>query len=143
MIPKESAPNLELFATALARFQAALAQPKTEWMRDAAIQRFEFTIELAWKTVMRFARREGVDCSSPRQALRAAFKLGWIGDEDIWFDMLEDRNRTSHMYNEMLAEELYARLPGYQSALSALLERLRQLAEPPKAEDEQSPPLEQ
>ena len=133
MMPEELMPILTAFESALARLQDALAQPKTEWTRDAAIQRFEFTIELAWRTTARFARREGVECASPRQAVQAALRLGWIEDDAIWLDMIDDRNRTSHTYNEETAEELYARLPGYLPALSGLLDRLRQLAEPPQA----------
>jgi hypothetical protein len=76
MMPEQNDSSLVPFGNALARLSEALNQPKTEWTRDAAIQRFEFTIELAWKTIIRFARREGFECDSSRQALRAAFKLG-------------------------------------------------------------------
>ena len=127
MTPDDDVPDLTAFESALSRLTDALAQSKSEWVRDASIQRFEFTIELAWKAVARFARREGIECVSPRQAFRAAFKLGWIEDDDVWLAMVEDRNFTSHTYNEALAEQLYARLPRYQEALSQLLERLRQL----------------
>ena len=114
--------GLESLTAAITRFQEVLAQPKSEWIRDASVQRFEFTFELAWKTAMRFARREGAECNSPRQTFRAAFKLGWIDDDVVWFDMLDDRNMTSHTYNEEFAEELYARLPKYQKLLSVLLD---------------------
>ncbi len=127
MTPDVDVPDLTAFESALSRLTDALAQSKSEWVRDASIQRFEFTIELAWKAVARFARREGIECVSPRQAFRAAFKLGWIEDDDVWLAMVEDRNFTRHTYNEALAEQLYARLPRYQEALSQLLERLRQL----------------
>jgi nucleotidyltransferase substrate binding protein (TIGR01987 family) len=127
MTPDDDVPDLTAFESALSRLTDALAQSKSEWVRDASIQRFEFTIELAWKAVARFARREGIECVSPRQTFRAAFKLGWVEDDDVWLAMVEDRNFTSHTYNEGLAEQLYARLPRYQEALSQLLERLRQL----------------
>jgi len=142
-MPEDTDASLEPFESALARLSDALTQPKTEWTRDAAIQRFEFTIELAWKTIVRFARREGIECeASSRQALRAAFKLGWIDDDTVWLDMIDDRNSASHTYSEELAEELYARLPGYQKALSALLDRLRQIAEPPEGVGQENLPKE-
>jgi nucleotidyltransferase substrate binding protein (TIGR01987 family) len=128
--PDDLSAHLTTLQSALARLQAALGQPKTEWTRDAAIQRFEFCFELAWKTVTRAARREGVECASPRQAFRAGMKLGWIADDPIWLDMLDDRNRTSHTYNETTAEEIFARLPDYLVALSALAERLCSVAGP-------------
>jgi nucleotidyltransferase substrate binding protein (TIGR01987 family) len=124
----ELRPHLDSFASALKRLAAALAQPKSEWTRDAAIQRFELTFELAWKSTARAARREGIECASPRQAFRAAVKLGWIADEPLWLDMLDDRNRASHTYNEQTAEEIFSRLPEYRSKLDGLLERLRMVA---------------
>jgi nucleotidyltransferase substrate binding protein (TIGR01987 family) len=134
MIEPDDLPSyLPTLESALARLQAALEQPKTEWTRDAAIQRFEFCFELAWKTVTRAARHEGIQCASPRQAFRAAMKLGWIADETIWFDMLDDRNRTSHTYNETTAELIFSRLPAYLVVLSALTQRLRRVAGPPEA----------
>lgn len=117
-------PDLSAFRSALGRLGAALAQPKSEWTRDAAIQRFEFTFELGWKATARFAAREGVPAPSPREAIRAAFRLGWVADDAAWLDMLDDRNRTSHTYSERTAEEIFARLAGHHAALSDLLSRL-------------------
>jgi nucleotidyltransferase substrate binding protein (TIGR01987 family) len=92
--------RLRSLTDALARLEAALAQAKTEWTRDAAIQRFEFSFELAWKAVSVCARSEGMEARSPREALRIAHRLAWIDDEDLWLRMLDDRNRTTHTYNE-------------------------------------------
>jgi len=129
MTADEYRASLAVFEAALARLEDALRQPETEWTRDAAIQRFEFTFELAWKNVMRFARHEGLDVASPRQAWRTALRLGWIGDDQIWLDMLEDRNRTSHTYNEQTAEEIFSRLPRYHAVLVQLLGQLKLLVE--------------
>jgi len=118
---------LESLGSALARLGNALSQPKTEWTRDAAIQRFEFSFELAWRAMARCARDEGIDVASPRQAVRAAFKLGWIEDDASWLSMLDDRNRTSHTYKEKTAEEIYGRLARHHAALSGLHRRLRGL----------------
>jgi nucleotidyltransferase substrate binding protein (TIGR01987 family) len=104
-------------------------QQKTEWTRDAAIQRFEFTFELCWKAARRFAKHEGLDVSSPREAFKTAMKLGWIDDDPLWLRMLEDRNRTSHTYKEQTAEEIYARLPQYAMAMAELARRLKQRLE--------------
>jgi nucleotidyltransferase substrate binding protein (TIGR01987 family) len=113
--------------SALARLRDALAQPKTEWTRDAAIQRFEFTFELAWKSVAIAARREGVEVASPRRAWQAAYQLGWVDDDRIWLDMLEDRNRASHSYREATAEKILARLGAYVSVLGGLLDALKRI----------------
>jgi nucleotidyltransferase substrate binding protein (TIGR01987 family) len=117
--------RLAALRAALGRLTDALSQPKSEWTRDAAIQRFEFTFELAWKAAMHFAVQQGLECVSPRQALQAAHRLGWIRDEEIWLDMLEDRNRTSHTYNEATAEEIFSRLNDYAQAIAGLVEALQ------------------
>lgn len=124
MTDAEQRAVLDSLQSALARLRDALAQPKTEWTRDASIQRFEFTFELAWKAIKRFGREEGVEPPSPRQALKAALRLGWIEDDSAWLTMLDDRNRTSHTYREATAEEIYSRLSGHLERLNGLAQRL-------------------
>jgi nucleotidyltransferase substrate binding protein (TIGR01987 family) len=113
------------FETALGRLEDALRQPLSEWTRDASIQRFELTFELAWKTAARQAHREGIECASPRQTWKALLRLAWIQDEHLWLDMLNDRNQTSHTYNQEVAQRIYGRLGDYAAALRGLLIRLR------------------
>lgn len=123
--PDTLAVRLGDLESALTRLRDALAQPKTEWTRDAAIQRFEFTFELAWKSVALAARKEGVEVASPRRAWQAAFQLGWIDNDGLWLEMLEDRNRASHSYREATAEAIHSRLASYATAISALLLELK------------------
>ena len=118
------AARLGTLGAAIGRLEAALAQPKTEWTRDAAIQRFEFSFELAWKTVAAYARSEGLEARSPREALRVAHRLAWIDDDALWLRMLDDRNRTTHIYNETVAEEIFGRLGAYAAVLDDLRRRL-------------------
>ena len=108
------------FGKALGRLEEALQAPANDLARDASIQRFEFTFELAWKSVKAAAVPEGLECASPRSCLRLALSQSWISDEAIWLAMLDDRNRASHTYDEKLAEQLYSRLPGYLPALRQL-----------------------
>jgi nucleotidyltransferase substrate binding protein (TIGR01987 family) len=123
--PSTLAARTGSFALALARLRAALDQPVSEWTRDASIQRFEFTFELAWKCAQQAAGEEGVPCPSPRAALRAALQLGWIDDDAEWLRMLDDRNLSSHAYDEESAGEVFLRLPAHVAAMDVLLERLR------------------
>ena len=94
---------------ALERLGAALREPKNDIVRDAAIQRFEFSFELFWKALKSRAEKEGLRVVSPRESLRAPFQLGLLDDDEQVFQMLEDRNRTSHLYNAMMAEEVFSR----------------------------------
>ncbi len=117
-------PHLDRFNKALRRLQEALDAPAGDLVRDASIQRFEFTFELAWKAIKNTATAEGLECLSPRSCLKLAFGQGWIDEEPIWLSMLDDRNRASHTYDERLAEQLYGRLPDYLNPFRRLLEML-------------------
>lgn len=75
--------------------------------RDGLIQRFEFTFELSWKTLKSIFEDEGLTgTTSPKMVLREAFSSGMIEDDELWLMMLNDRNSTSHIYNEKLAIEI-------------------------------------
>ncbi len=117
--------RLDSFATAITRLSEALSAHMTDLIRDAAIQRFEFCFELAWKVIQERARAEGLDCQSPKGCLKLAYKNNWINDESGWLAMLEDRNRTAHTYDETLAKDVYCRLPAHLPLLQSLNTYLR------------------
>ncbi|MBI4897779.1 MAG: nucleotidyltransferase substrate binding protein [Actinobacteria bacterium] len=97
----------ELFAKALARLHAALEMPPGEDTRDIVIHRFEFTYELAWKTVKKVLQAEGVAAGAPRETLRLALEHGLIGDGNVWSEVHASRNLTTHTYDEKTAIEVY------------------------------------
>jgi nucleotidyltransferase substrate binding protein (TIGR01987 family) len=100
---------LEQFERALARLHEALAQPETEFMRDAVIQRFEFTFEAGWRAMYRWLRARGVDVDEDAySSIPEAFKRRLIADERGWSEMRKYRNLTSHTYNEALAVDVVA-----------------------------------
>ncbi|NBD73633.1 hypothetical protein GVX82_01165 [Patescibacteria group bacterium] len=109
------------FSEALERLEEAVAAEKTELHRDAAIQRFGYTIELAWKAIQKYLRSEHeIDCRSPKRCLQDAFSVEVIADDPLWSDMLHKRNLTSHTYYETIAEEVYTALPSYLPLLREL-----------------------
>jgi nucleotidyltransferase substrate binding protein (TIGR01987 family) len=114
----------DALTSAIARLRDVLAQPETDVSRDAAIQRFEFCFELAWKSIQERARDEGLDCQSPKSCLTLAFKAAWITNEREWLAMLADRNQTSHTYDEDLAKAVYGRLHRYLPLLEVLADKL-------------------
>ena len=121
---------LEQFARALARLHDVLAQPENEYMRDALIQRFEFTFESAWKAMYRWLRARGVDLDEDAySAIPEAFKRRLITDEFRWGQMRKYRNLTSHTYNEPVAIEVAAFVRSDAApVLDALLLALRERA---------------
>jgi len=68
--------------------------------KEGLIQRFEYTFELAWKTLKDFLEYEGITAAFPREVIKAAFKYGLIADGETWMDMLEKRNLLAHTYDE-------------------------------------------
>jgi nucleotidyltransferase substrate binding protein (TIGR01987 family) len=117
---------------AAARLAEAVAQPETDLIRDATIQRFEFTFELVWKTLKLFLERQGYECGGPRPTLKKAFSEGLITtpeEADVWLQMLEDRNLTSHAYDQALAERIYRNIAGnYAPRLTALASQIQKLS---------------
>ncbi|MFA6034652.1 MAG: nucleotidyltransferase substrate binding protein [Myxococcota bacterium] len=116
------------YARALARLLEAAAMPQNDIVRDAVIQRFEFTFELAWKTLKLFFEHQGLEVASPRQAFKKAFETGLIANPeegDRWLAMLESRNETSHTYDEEIARKIHKLIVSeYAPLLKTLSERI-------------------
>ncbi len=64
------------------------------------IQCFEYTFELAWKTMKDYLNNEGFDVKSPRATIQTAFQTQLITDGHAWIDALEKRNLMAHTYDE-------------------------------------------
>lgn len=74
---------------------------------DAMIQRFEFCVELSWKLLKDYLSSENVgDFNSPRSVMKESYEMGLITEGELWLDMLEDRNLTSHTYDEIVANTI-------------------------------------
>src|SRR3989344_9447841 len=98
---------------AILRLEDAVTQPESGIVRDSVIQRFEFSFELAWKTLQIYLEHQGLEAGSPRQALKSAFAQGIIPTEeeaDVWMKILDDRNLTTHTYREELAKSIYKKI---------------------------------
>lgn len=117
----------------LADWRRALGRPdevlardpaNDETLGDAAIQRFEFNYELAWRALQRRMERDGMRSASPREAFKAAYAAGLIDDETVWLAMIADRNRTSHIYSSAMARDVIARLASYAAVMRATLAKL-------------------
>ncbi len=76
--------------------------------QDALIKRFEFTFELAWKTLREFMTDQGyqLEILSPKGIFAFAYQEGILSDEALWLDMLESRNLTSHDYGHELSQTI-------------------------------------
>ena len=120
----------ENFQNAVRRLKEGLAgygdAVDKQLARDGIIQRFEFTCELAWKTAREWLLDQGyVELNSPKAVMRQAFADGLVSDSDGWIGLLNDRNMTSHIYDENTADQIFQRIRTYYLALfEGLLEKL-------------------
>ncbi len=110
---------------ALESLESILHEPTTVIVRDATIQRFEYTSEAVWKAVCEWLQKhESIEERHPRGCYRALFRIGRI-DEDLALALLqlvEDRNRTSHAYVEAVAISVFGRIPEHAKSLRAVVE---------------------
>lgn len=100
-------------------------------IRDAAIQRFKYTLEAVWKAAQLYLReREGIDLASPKGVVRACYEVGILTEAEArWgMQMVDDRNLTAHTYNEELAKAIFSRLSEHLALMRRLLEALRRNA---------------
>ena len=125
--------KLEDFESAMCRLEEAYLKARKTgyeeypYFRDSAIQRFEFTVELFWKSVKLFMREiEGVDCRSPKSCVREFFSAGYLDEVEatMLLQMIDDRNMTSHTYREEIAERIFAKLENYIKVLKEVASRI-------------------
>jgi nucleotidyltransferase substrate binding protein (TIGR01987 family) len=118
--------KFEKFKKALLSLEAIYLKPMQEDRSnvDATIQRFEFTFELAWKFLKDYFFERDIELHYPKEVIQEAFNVHLIFNEDIWIQMLKDRNMTSHTYDEKLADEIHARIKLYVPELHHLLNNL-------------------
>ncbi|MEZ5335667.1 MAG: HI0074 family nucleotidyltransferase substrate-binding subunit [Methanolobus sp.] len=112
---------------ALETLQEIMDEPYSVIIRDAAIQRFEYTFEATWKLIKEYLfEMEGVICNSPKSCFREAFKMGLINDAESMqaLYMTDDRNMTTHTYHEDIAEEIYKELAGYYVLMNRIYENI-------------------
>ncbi len=123
--------SLELATSSLERATTRSEKHKQdEELRDAVIQRFEYTYELAWKMLKRQIEKdapskEAIDQLSYKELIREGFERGLIAKVEPWFAYREARNTTSHTYNEKSAKEVHAVALKFLPDVKKLLEELK------------------
>lgn len=112
---------------ALASLEAALAEPYGVIVRDACLQRFEYTFEAVWKLLKVWLHdQQGIDVGSPKACFRETLRVGLLTAEQVeqLLLMTDDRNLTSHTYVEAVAQTVFSRIPGHARLMRALLGKL-------------------
>ena len=94
-------------------------------MQDAAIQRFEFVVELFWKVLKKILAYEKIEGTTPREVLSKSFQFKLIDNEDMWLKMLDDRNITSHAYKQEYAKLIFENIKTYLPVFEATYSLLK------------------
>lgn len=106
--------------------ELAATRALSDLEREGVIQRFEYCQELAWQTIKDFYEYLGeTGLQGSRDAFRLAMNRGLIDDGQVFMDSIKSRNRTSHTYNEAVANEIFHEIvEEYYQAFKDLKESL-------------------
>lgn len=112
---------------------AAKLRPDDAFVRDASIQRFEYTFELCVKSLRRQLEAMSdspaeLDALGYRDMIRLGVERALIGSEVDWFRYRELRNTTAHVYDPAKAAQVFAKLPAFLLDAEALLEKLNSVS---------------
>ena len=118
------------FSNAYERLQEALKEKESEIVIDGALHRFEFTFDLAWKSLKDYLEYMGLTekTGSPREIIQQAFKQGIIEDDEEWINMMLSRNMLSHLYDEKASRDIFIEIKEeYINLFSKLNEKYKNL----------------
>ena len=82
----------------------------SEAEKGGIIQFYEVCFELSWKTLKDYLENEGFEVKSPRDVIKQAFQMGLIDEGELWLAALEDRNLTSHIYDELIINQIVEKI---------------------------------
>ncbi|WP_392353189.1 HI0074 family nucleotidyltransferase substrate-binding subunit [Pseudoalteromonas sp. PB2-1] len=118
--------SLDNLRNAVDNLESALAIPRDrELVMEGTIQRFETVVELVWKTLRRGLKYEGIHPATPRETMKKGFSAGWLSNEIVWQELLDNRNTSSHEYlDESFLDEYYDDIKRFFTPIKELLEFL-------------------
>ncbi len=113
---------------AFGTLQDILKEPYSVIVRDAAIQRFEYTFEALWRFIQSYLNeKEGVVANSPKSVFRELLVVGFLTEDETaaFLSMTDDRNDTVHTYKEVVAQLIFKRLPDHARLIGNLLKKFQ------------------
>jgi len=122
---------LDKFESAFTKVEQAAGRVVDDLDRHGVIKRFEFTFELLWKTTKIFLEYEGFPCVGPRSCIKEGVRRELLLEGEVLLDMLEDRNQSSHIYDEHTAEEIFQRIKNkHVQVIGSNINRIREQITP-------------
>jgi len=121
--------RLSNYSNALSQFKAAVdlfnSSPLSDLEKQGIIKSFEYTHELAWNCMKDYFEYQGnTNIRGSRDATREAFKVSLIKDGEIWMEMIQTRNLTTHAYDKSMAEQVIGDITGRYAPLFLEFEKI-------------------
>jgi nucleotidyltransferase substrate binding protein (TIGR01987 family) len=130
--------KVEKFKKALLSFNSAMGQDLSlfepvvnDILINGQVQKFEYCSELMWKTIRTLIRiNNEISAKSPKDAVKEFYNCGYIEENDleIMVNILEDRNKLSHVYNEEIFLQVHGRLSSYREVMNKVLKILEKVS---------------
>jgi nucleotidyltransferase substrate binding protein (TIGR01987 family) len=126
--------RLEVYQNAVSRLKEVISlreqRPLSQFECDSLVKRFEFTYEMAWKLLMSYEKDNGIsELQGSRDVIRRAFAMSIIENGEAWLEMVDDRNKTSHLYDEeMVADVIDEIVHTYYPLFVELLHKMNELS---------------
>ncbi len=115
-------PSMNNLKKAFKTLKDGYKESPSELERDGIIQRFEYTLELCWKTSKKVMEADGSQISgSPKEIFRELANIDWIDSAEPWFEYLKKRNEASHIYNEVVAQSIFKVIPDFIKSSEKLI----------------------
>ncbi len=114
------------------RLEEILKQEKSDYFRDAALQRFGFTFDMALKSLAAMAEAKGQPCFTATECFERASTLGWLEQTDDWRDLVNSceemkkilKGQTPAEQAKALADTIYAKLNNHRAIFQKLYHNL-------------------
>ena len=122
---------LDTFEKSMAIDDAGFGDIEQDTIKSGQVQKFEVCVELFWKMAKKFLHEiHGVEAISPKMVMKQLYRVKYTSERkyETLIEMINDRNRLSHVYSEEQFTEIYCRLPDYQRVMREIVIEMRQKA---------------
>ena len=103
-----------------------------EFIISGIIDKFSIQFELVLKELLTYEGIDAAKTGSPREIIKQAYQYYHCIEEDVWLDMLSQRNNMAHIYDgnaaKALAQEIISRfIPAFEKLEKSICERYADL----------------
>ncbi|MBU1171820.1 MAG: nucleotidyltransferase substrate binding protein [Proteobacteria bacterium] len=106
---------------------SAFSDIEQDTIKSGQIQKFVVCVELFWKMAKKFLYEiHGLEAISPKMVMKELYRAKYTNEMnyEVLIEMINDRNRLSHVYNEEQFNEIYCRLNEYLDLMNTLLKKI-------------------